>query len=109
MKKVILAICLLLFACEHKEEPKMHYEAPRPPPAAPPVIPTSTNPFEKPPPPPAHQPFQNPKWVQVGEFKMNDNWSIWTWRDEANHNTCYITNIISGGALHGHSISCVKE
>lgn len=113
MKKVLFAICLSLLACEQKEEekPKVHQEAPKPPPP-PPVIPVATNPFEKPPPPPpapVHAAFQPPHWVMVGEFKMNDSWSIWTWRDEANHNTCYFYNVMGGGQLLGHGVSCVKE
>lgn len=110
MKKVILAICLSLIACGHKDEedkPKVHQAPPPPPPPAP--IPTSTNPFDKPPPAPAHPPFQTPHWVQVGEFKMNDNWSIWTWRDDANHNVCYFYNVVVNGAVVGHGVSCVKE
>lgn len=110
MKKFLLILCLSLLACE-KEKP-----TPAPPPPAPcpepVVIPTSTNPFEKPPPPPpvpVREPFKAPHWVMVGEFKMNDNWSIWTWRDDANHNTCYFYNILVNGAVTGHGVSCVKE
>ena len=110
MKKLLLILCLSLLACEEKKA------APPPPPPAPcpepVVIPTSTNPFEKPPPPPpapVHEAFKPPQWVQAGEFKMNDSWSIWTWRDAANHNTCYFYNVMVGTQLVGHGVSCVKE
>lgn len=110
MKKVLL-FCLYLLGCTPKEENKPA-PPPEPCPAPAVVIPTSTNPFEKPPPTPpvpAHEPFKDPKWVMSGEFKMNDNWSIWTWRDTANHNTCYFYNVVVNGAVIGHGVSCVKE
>lgn len=107
MKALVFALCLALFACEEKKE--VHQAPPPPPPPCPVVIPTSTNPFEKPPPAPpvpVREAFQPPRWEQSGEFKMNANWSIWTWRDAANHNTCYIYNVMPDGKF---GMSCVKE
>jgi hypothetical protein len=114
MKKLLLAICLLAF-CACKEEPKpevrkVHHEEPPPPPVTPPV---STNPFEKPAPTlpaPARLDTQPSSWSMVGnEFVLNEAWKIFTWRDAANHNTCYIVNQMNGNNVIGHSTSCVKE
>jgi hypothetical protein len=109
--KLILPICLAFMACSHEEvkqdpPPKVHHEAPPPEPT-----PTSTNPFEKVMTPTlTHEPTVNSKWVMVGEpFKMNDSWSFFTWRDTANHNTCYLYNVFQGNQLVGHGMSCVKE
>ena len=107
MKKLLLAMFLLVAACDK----------PKPPPEkvvvkevlVPTPVPAPTNPFDKAPPAPpvpVHAPFVPPQWQQVGEFKMNDNWSIWTWRDVANHNTCYIYNVMPDGKF---GMSCVKE
>jgi hypothetical protein len=111
MKKIILAICLSLIACTPKEEvekpsPKIHQEEAPPLPPPPPV-----NPFARPAPLPVHEAFKTPHWEQQGDgFKMNKEWTIWTWRDTANHNTCNFYTIINeGGTLIGHGVSCVKE
>ena len=72
----------MLFACEKEEKPQpppeVHHEAPAP-------DPVPANPFAKPPTSPVHEPFQTPHWEQAGSFKMNDSWSLFTWRDTANH------------------------
>lgn len=112
MKVFLISICacLAMVGCskeveQQKETPKVIVqEAPPPPP--PPAV---TNPFDHPAPPPpapAHPATQAPHWEQVGgEFKMNDNWSLWTWRDSANHNTCYFYT----AAGNANGMSCVKE
>jgi hypothetical protein len=74
----------------------------------PPHFPSDVNPFAKPGPAPQYPPFQEPHWVQVGgEFKINEHWSFWTWRDEANFATCYLTIVDSNAAQM--SMSCVRE
>lgn len=109
MKILTLAICLTLLSCSQEEQkppPKVHHEEPPPPPPPPAV----TNPFEKPPPPPpvpVRVDFKNPTWIQLGpEFKLNDTWSFWTWRDSTNHVTCYLYTLKDSTQ---NGISCVKE
>jgi hypothetical protein len=112
MKTIILAMCLALTACAHKEEPQVHHEVQHSSPHPEPV-PVATNPFEKPPskaPLPFHEAVQASHWEQVGGgFKMNESWSLWTWRDSANHTTCYFYNVMADKRLIGHGMSCVKE
>lgn len=106
----------LLTLTQGCDKPEEHVQKHEKVDVAPPPPPVNTNPFEKPPPVPPgsiHEPVQNSRWEQVGgEFKMNDNWSLWTWRDGANHNTCYFYNVMSGEdhkVVIGHGMSCVKE
>jgi len=103
--KFVLPICLALIACSHEEvhqepPPKVHCEAPPPEPAP-------VNPFEKVTPPPVvfHEPIVKSHWEEIGNgFKMNDNWTLFTWNDSANHNICYFyTNARTDG------MSCVKQ
>lgn len=109
MKAVILALCALLcLSCsgekkeEHVEKKQEQQQVYVPPP------PANTNPFDKPAPPPPLPAFSTPHWVQAGEeFKINEHWSFWTWRDEANHATCYITIVDSNAGQM--SMSCVRE
>lgn len=106
MKK-FLFLALLLLSCKEDPKPEPKIVVRENPPLP---VPVATNPFDKPAPAPAHVPFQVPHWEQAGgEFKMNGEWSLWTWRDAANNNTCYFYNIVNNGALIGHGMSCVKE
>ena len=111
----LIGLAFVIAGCDKPEEHVQKHEtvnvAPPPPPAPPPV---NTNPFEKPPPTPpgpVHEAVQNSHWEQVGgEFKMNDSWSLWTWRDTANHNTCYFYNVLNNDkAVIGHGMSCITE
>lgn len=112
-KKVLLALCLVLCSCEpeKKPEPKAVPCEPKP---APIPVPTYTNPFEKPAPPPpvpVHEDAKPSQWLQVGgEFKLNGDWSLFTWRDSANHNICYFYNLMDKNrGVIGHGMSCVRE
>lgn len=111
MKTIILVMCLALASCSHKEAPQVQHEVHHSPPPEP--IPTAINPFEKPPlkaPIPFHEAVQTSHWEEIGsEFKMNESWSLWTWRDSANHTTCYFYNVMADKRLIGHGMSCVKE
>lgn len=114
---ICVATLLAAVACDNPEEHQVKHkivqqeEAPPSPPPAPYV-----NPFEKapaPPPMPTHEPVVVSHWEEVGDaFKMNESWFIYTWRDAANHNTCYFYNLMDGQdnkELIGHGMSCVKE
>lgn len=108
MKRLLLAICLLLAACSHEEEkhqPKIISRKELDPQPAPTPVPT--NPFEKPAPvPPPPVVFQNPTFQQVGgELKMNEDWSVWIWRDVPNNTTCYFYSVKDNRT----GISCVKN
>jgi hypothetical protein len=114
---IVATGALIVSGCNKSEDPPparhepAHFETP--PPVPPPV---ATNPFEKAPPaPPApiHEQVHESHWEQVGgETKLNDTWSLFTWRDSANHNTCYFYNVFNDNDHHaviGHGMSCVKE
>lgn len=120
MNKIIamIAAALMVVSCDKPEEKKAEPEpqkieqaAPQPAPA-----PYQDNPFIHPDPKApalvAHE-VANSHWVEVGdESKLNESWSIFLWRDTANHNICYFYNVFNGkehAAVTGHGMSCVKE
>lgn len=111
MKKVILAVCCALLACDKPAEE--YHTLPKPPPMVVAPSPEPTNPFEKsglvPTPALNIPPFQQPHFIQIGgELKLNDSWSFWTWRDDANQITCYFYTVMSDGHLVQSGMSCVR-
>lgn len=104
MKKFILATIILIGCSETPKEqpqpPKVHHEV------AP--LPEPVNPFAKPvvPVPQVHTEFQPPTFVETTQIKMNDDWSIFIWRDSPNNVTCYFYAVKNSTA---NGISCVKN
>jgi hypothetical protein len=106
--KSILMGALLCFGCDDSSQEDHHVVVKKQEQAyvAPPPAPI--NPFEKAALPPQYPPFHEPHWVQVGgEFKINEHWSMWTWRDDANAATCYMTIVDRNAGQM--SMSCVRE
>ena len=107
-----VGLAFITAGCDKPPPPPVKHEVAHVDPPAPPP-PVATNPFEKPVPGPIHEIVQPSHWEMVGDvFKMNDSWFLYTWRDAANHTTCYFYNEMGGDdhkSVIGHGMSCVKE